>query len=136
MFEPDDPDWLLVDHLLAGKTALAQIALNPKSKLPQWVCHHFSELVPTDQLVVNITELYTPLVSTFEQLGLVLEPDRLEAWEKGLLTDAWLNDKIPKLFALAAREGLRYQGWSWEPDDEQPVCATNFPILNNRIKTE
>ncbi|PCD02666.1 hypothetical protein COC42_14850 [Sphingomonas spermidinifaciens] len=68
----------------------------------------------------------------FAALGLEFAADRLEAWEHAQPASGWITARIPPLIEAAASNGLRYEGWSWEPSGRQPVCATTFEIINNR----
>lgn len=135
MFDDDEPEWSLLKHMEAGQKALAKLACVPAATLPQPVCHHFSELSPVDPVHVSMAKTYAPLVHQFKELGLAFEPDRLEAWERLVPDKSWLDTVVPALVALAEVSALRYQGWSWEPSNGQPVCATDFLLIDNQRRS-
>lgn len=130
--DADDGPWTLEQHLAAGLAAVARIVGDPDAGMRQPVCHHFAEIVPVDPEQVSVDRRYASLAPIFAMLGLDFAADRLEAWERALPTIDWMTARIPMLVEAASAGGLRYEGWSWEPQRQQPICATTFQIIGNR----
>jgi len=130
--------WSLDDHLQRGREAIRLIAGDPRSLEAQLVCHHFSagSRREADRILVEdgyAERAYGPVRALLAARGLDYLVDRQEAWERCIPTLQWLETRIPELFALAATHNqLVYDGWTWEPENGQPIAACAFPVINNR----
>jgi hypothetical protein len=129
--DAEPPTWSIEDHLCEGVRAIKTIAERQGEAQP--ICHHFSELCPVDPVTISIAETYGTIAAILEAQGLEYLGDRLEAWETGLPTGEWLDDRVPTLVSTASAHGLRYEGWTWEPHDGAPVGACTFAVINNRV---
>lgn len=130
--DDDGSDWTLDEHMTAGTSALSKIALANAASGEEPVCHHFSELAPVDPELESVAEKFAPVVRLFAEMGLDFLPDRLEAWEQAIPNRSWLASRIPALYELAASNGLRFQGWTWEPSGKAIIGATDILVINNR----
>jgi hypothetical protein len=120
-------DWDLGRHLQEGRRAISDIRAKGMAGQRSPVCHHFSSHL--DNVAVDFSEHFGPLIDTFREFGIEFDPSSLEAWEQIAPDEEWLGIRIPQMLALASRDDLRYQGWSYEPAHAQPVNATDFVIL-------
>lgn len=131
MQESDPPIWSLEDHLREGSKAIAAIRVVDAEQIQQ-VCHHFSEVKPIDVITASREEAYKHLVPVFADASVQFGSDRLEAWETTRPDDAWLSRRIPRLFQIAGAHSLIYEGWTWEPQETQPIGACTLAVRNNR----
>lgn len=125
-----ESDWTLDQHMSAGVSALARISQVCAGETVQPVCFHFSELVPIDQMIESRSEKFEGLIPLFSELGLDFLADRLEAWEQTIPNMDWLASRVPALYQIAANNGLRFQGWSWEPRGNAPIGALGSGPIN------
>lgn len=128
----EDSDWTLDQHMSAGTSALARIAQVCTGETVQPVCFHFSELVPIDQMLESRSQKFARLIPLFGELGLDFLADRLEAWKQTIPDMDWLASRVPALYQMAATNGLRFQGWTWEPLGNAPIGALDFELIDNR----
>ena len=120
-------DWDLDRHLQEGRRAISDIQALGMAGEKHPVCHHFSS--PLDNVEVDFSEHFGPLVEPLRESKIEFDPSSLEGWEQIAPTEEWLLTRISQMLALASREDLRYQGWSYEPARMQPVNATDFAIV-------
>jgi len=125
-------DWTLDQHLAAGATAISQIETDHITVAPEPVCHHFDAIHLVDPMEISVEATHRHLVPQFAAIGVDFMPDGLEAWETVKPQHGWLQLRVPAIFAAAKKAGLVYQGWTWEPDDRQPIAASRIQLINNR----
>ena len=120
------------EHLAASEAALTEIAADNLNRGVQPICHHFDEANPVDPVLISVEATYRHNCPVFAAAGLEFLSDRLEAWETSEPSREWLKKRVPELLAIACQARLHYRGWTWEPTGRQPICATDFRVVNNR----
>ena len=126
----DQPENETIGHLERGKDAVREIEANGLAIGAQPICHHFSS--DADDSEQSYEHQFGSLIADFEVFGLELLPDRLEAWEQVIVSDAWLERRIPQMLELGRNYDFYYAGWSCEPRDHKLISATTFGMIDNR----
>ena len=120
-------DWDLGRHLQEGRRAISDIRARGMAGQRNPVCHHFSSHL--DNVTVDFSEHFGPLIGVFQKFGIEFDPSSLEAWEQIAPDEEWLVIRLPQMVAIGSRDDLKYQGWSYEPARMQPINATDFTVV-------
>ncbi|WP_370032749.1 hypothetical protein [Qipengyuania mesophila] len=138
MRELDDQKWTLEDHLLEGRSVIKSISDGFSGEMPR-VCFHFYPIEDGYDEAWGMEADYCQLAKReFDKFGEDFDVDYVggwsgvEAWQKVLPTEEWLEKTFPLMWELAGRTKLIVDGWTFEPFGGPIISSCDSTSVFNR----